>query len=109
MARRIRSEFDHADGASGGTFNLAMYCQGMSGTQIADNWRNIPIKNGVEFNWMQYQGDLCAIDSQDGSLEKLVFTAWGLDWQKIQSSQLTASFNVYNFSKHRLEIFALVK
>ena len=33
-------EFDHADGASGGVFNLAMYCQGMSGTEIADNWRN---------------------------------------------------------------------
>jgi predicted patatin/cPLA2 family phospholipase len=26
--------FDHADGASGGTLNLAMYCQGMSATQI---------------------------------------------------------------------------
>src|SRR6266566_6868513 len=33
--------FDHADGASGGNFNLAMYCQGMSGKQIADNWRNL--------------------------------------------------------------------
>lgn len=32
-------EFDHADGASGGVFNLAMWCQGMSGTKIADNWR----------------------------------------------------------------------
>ena len=32
--------FDHADGASGGCFNLAMYCQGFSGTQIADAWRN---------------------------------------------------------------------
>ena len=29
--------FDHADGASGGCFNLAMYCQGLSGRQIADN------------------------------------------------------------------------
>jgi len=26
--------FDHADGASGETLNLAMYCQVMSGTQI---------------------------------------------------------------------------
>jgi hypothetical protein len=31
--------FDHVDGASGGTFNLAMLCQGISGTEIADNWR----------------------------------------------------------------------
>ena len=34
-------EFGHADGASGGCFNLAMYCEGRSGTQIADAWRDI--------------------------------------------------------------------
>ena len=33
--------FDHADGASGGVFKLAMYCQGMTGKQIADNWRTL--------------------------------------------------------------------
>lgn len=32
-------EFEHADGASGGCFNLAMLQSGLSGTQIADNWR----------------------------------------------------------------------
>ena len=32
-------KFDHADGASGGCFNLAMYCQGYNGKKIADNWR----------------------------------------------------------------------
>jgi len=32
-------EFHLADGASGGVFNLAMWCQGMSGTEIADAWR----------------------------------------------------------------------
>ena len=45
--------FDHADGASGGIFNLAMYCQGMTGTQIADNWRNLPPILFTEFNWEQ--------------------------------------------------------
>ena len=30
-------KFDHVDAASGGVFNLAMLCQGMTGTQIADN------------------------------------------------------------------------
>lgn len=33
-------EFDHADGVSAACFNLAMWAQGMSGRQIADNWRN---------------------------------------------------------------------
>src|SRR2546425_2461375 len=46
--------FDHADGASGGTFNLAMYCQGMSGREIADNWRNLPVSLFGDFNWGQY-------------------------------------------------------
>ncbi|MFW5811172.1 MAG: patatin-like phospholipase family protein, partial [Thermodesulfobacteriota bacterium] len=43
-------EFDLADGASGGIFNLAMYCQGMSGKQIADNWRNLDPNLGISFN-----------------------------------------------------------
>jgi predicted acylesterase/phospholipase RssA len=42
--------FNHADGASGGTFNLAMYCQGMSGTRIADNWRNLDPFLPVDLN-----------------------------------------------------------
>jgi predicted patatin/cPLA2 family phospholipase len=33
--------FDHADGVSAACFNLAMWTQGMSGRQIADNWRNL--------------------------------------------------------------------
>jgi predicted acylesterase/phospholipase RssA len=98
-------EFDHADGASGGTFNLAMYCQGMSGTQIADNWRNIPIRHGIEFNWMQYPKLFYAksILKMDKWREN-VFSAWGLDWEAIQASQREATFNVYNFTKHQLEV-----
>lgn len=42
--------FDHVDGASGGSFNLAMYCQGMSGTQIADNWRALSPLLGISPN-----------------------------------------------------------
>src|SRR4051794_41633059 len=39
--------FDHADGASGGTFNLAMWGQGMSGKKIADAWRRAKAAQGV--------------------------------------------------------------
>src|SRR5947208_14263707 len=42
--------FDHVDAASGGVFNLAMMCQGMSGLQIADNWRNLNPRAGISFN-----------------------------------------------------------
>ena len=33
-------DFDHADGTSGGCLNLASSSPGLSGTRIADNWRN---------------------------------------------------------------------
>lgn len=32
-------QFDHADGVSVACFNLAMWAQGMSSNQIADNWQ----------------------------------------------------------------------
>ena len=40
-------EFDHADGASGGVFNLAMYCQGMTGTEIAREMYRKAIEAGA--------------------------------------------------------------
>ena len=46
--------FDHADGASGGTFNLAMWCQGMSGKAIADAWRRTKPVEGVSVNVLQF-------------------------------------------------------
>lgn len=98
-------KFDLADGASGGTFNLAMYCQGMSGTQIADNWRDVDPKMGIDFNWGAYAHLFFAesLFELDG-FRKNVFTAWGLNWDKIRTSNVDATFNVYNFSKHELEV-----
>lgn len=98
-------EFDHADGASGGTFNLAMYCQGMSGTQIADNWRNLPIQLGLDFRWEEYTKLFYAqsIFTMERWREN-VFPYWGLDWNRIQTCQREATFNVYNFTKHQLEV-----
>src|SRR5579884_4555789 len=46
--------FDHADGASGGCFNLAMYVQGQSGRQIADNWRRFEPLSGLSLNLAQF-------------------------------------------------------
>jgi predicted acylesterase/phospholipase RssA len=97
--------FDHADGASGGTFNLAMYCQGMSGAEIADNWRNLSPYLGVDFNLAEYRKlfyaeSLFTLDRY----RKNVFPGWGLDWDRIRASEQDATFNVYNFSKHDLEV-----
>jgi len=100
-------EFGHADGASGGTLNLAMYCQHMSGTQIADNWRNLRPLKGVAPNWKQlfrglYAASLFTLDGY----RRHVFPSWGLDWQKIRATDRRATFNLYNFSKIELSVLA---
>jgi predicted acylesterase/phospholipase RssA len=98
-------DFPIADGTSGGTFNLAMYCQGMSGTQIADNWRSFSPSSGIApnlpgallgpfgpglFSFRRYAG-------ADG-----VFDAWGLDFEAINASGIDASFNLYDFQANEL-------
>lgn len=97
--------FDHADGASGGVFNLAMYCQGMTGSQIAENWRNTKPLAGVDFNWEQYAKLFYAesVSTLD-HYRAHIFPGWGLDWTKIRTSDKAATFNVYNFSTHELEV-----
>jgi predicted acylesterase/phospholipase RssA len=97
--------FDHADGASGGCFNLAMYCQGMSGKEIADNWRALNPLGLVSLNWQEYAKLFYAesIATFDG-LKETVFPRWKLDWDAIRSSAREATFNVYNFSRHDLAV-----
>ncbi|MGA5192877.1 patatin-like phospholipase family protein [Streptomyces exfoliatus] len=96
--------FDHADGASGGVFNLAMYCQGMSGREIADNWRRLSPLKGVTPNWRElpkgpYARSLFTLDGY----RRRVFPAWGLDWERIRATDREATFTLYNFSANELE------
>jgi len=97
--------FDHVDGASGGVFNLAMVCQGMSGRTIADNWRKTNPAQGVSPNFPRPgQLDIAPSLFTLDAYRDHVFPGWGLDWHKIQASPIDATFNVYNFSKHELEV-----
>ncbi|MGH3939989.1 MAG: patatin-like phospholipase family protein [Pseudonocardiaceae bacterium] len=97
--------FDHVDGASGGTFNLAMLCQGMTGSQIAQNWRATSPAAGISVNWRELfrLGSAESLLTLDG-YRRNIFTRWGLDWKAIRASDTNATFNVYNFSRHRLEV-----
>jgi predicted patatin/cPLA2 family phospholipase len=98
-------QFDLADGASGGTFNLAMWCQGMSGRQIADNWRNLPPFKTAGFNWKEYYKLIYAESFLSfANFRNQVFPFWGLDWAKINQNGREATFNVINFSKQDLEV-----
>jgi predicted patatin/cPLA2 family phospholipase len=90
-------KFDLADGASGGVFNLAMWCSGKSGTEIADAWRNTK------------PFDFCALNPRPwvalSSLKRFhekVLPNWGVDWDALDPTR-KATFNVYNFSRHELQ------
>lgn len=98
-------KFDHVDAASGGVFNLAMMCQGMSGLEIANNWRKLNPRAGISFNAaafvkLLYAESLFTLDNY----REHVFTGWGYDWDKIRASQLDATFNVFNFSRKEIEV-----
>ncbi|MGH9331480.1 MAG: patatin-like phospholipase family protein [Vicinamibacterales bacterium] len=97
--------FDHADGASGGCFNLAMYCQQMSGRKIADNWRTLdpflPVDLNLEEYWrLAHAQSLFTYDN----FRRRVLPFWGIDWARIRSSPKLGTFNLFNFSKKRLEV-----
>lgn len=96
-------QFDHADGVSAACFNVAMWAQGMSGTQIADNWRNVKPLKGVDVRYLQllkgpWAESLFTLDKY----RKNVFPSWGIDFAKIRAGGREATFNVYDFSKHEL-------
>lgn len=76
--------FDHADGASGGALNLAMWCQGMSGTQIADNWRTYSPSRGLEPNLRQLvYPPLAESLFRLQRFRRNVLAAWRLNWTDI--------------------------
>jgi predicted acylesterase/phospholipase RssA len=93
-------EFMHADGASGGTFNLAMWCQGMSGRRIADNWRRFsPLGRGFGID---RRGLARSLFSMERFRRNVLREDWALDWHAIRATTRSASFNVYDFTRHRL-------
>lgn len=97
--------FDHADGASGGVFNLAMYAQGMTGTRIADNWRGLRPLAMVRPNWRgMLRGPRLRSLFRLDHLPSEIFPDWGLDWGAINRSRVDATFNVYDFTDHELVV-----
>ena len=95
--------FDHADGASGGCFNLAMYCQGMSGRKIADNWRGLDPFLPVDLNLTGLWPMSPSLFTMD-NFRARVLPFWNIDFNLIRNSPRHATFNVFNFSKKQLEV-----
>ena len=91
-------DFSVADGASGGVFNLAMWCSGKSGTEIANAWRRTRPIDFVALNPRPWVG-LSSLER----FRKKVLPTWEVDWDHIDKTRTDATFNVYNFTEQRLE------
>ncbi|GAY09769.1 patatin-like phospholipase family protein [Pseudonocardia sp. N23] len=90
-------EFVHVDGASGGVFNLAMWCQGMSGRAIADNWRRFaPLTRGAAPSLTG-----TALFSMRRFRTNVLQGVWGLDWPTIRARGAPATFNVFDVDAQR--------
>jgi predicted acylesterase/phospholipase RssA len=90
-----------ATGASGGTLNLAMWCQGFTGRQMADAWRDYrPLAAASVNPRMLFRGPFRPSVLTQKGLRKRVFPAFGLDWHAIRHTDREAAFDVYNFTAH---------
>jgi predicted patatin/cPLA2 family phospholipase len=95
-------EFDHGDAVSAATFNLAMWCQGMTGRQIADRWRAFRPLRSIDPNLRGLLTGESLLTYR--RIRRNVFPAFGLDWTAIRTTDRAASFNVYNVSRQRVEV-----
>lgn len=96
-------EFHHYDACSGGAFNLALLCDGRTGIEIADLWRELRPLDGVSFSPRGFvRGE--SLVTMDGYRNK-VFKEWGLDWKTIRRTTLNATFTVHNRTLGRRQTF----
>ena len=80
--------FDHADGTSGGTMNLAMLFSGLSTQQMIERWRTLDPKHFIGLMPLDdylKPADMPAFGSADGVTQK-VFTQLGIDIAAINAN-----------------------
>jgi len=95
--------FDHADGASGGTMNLAMMLSGLSPREMQHRWETLPVHDFASVMPLG-KGTLQALGDARGVREG-VFPRLGIDIDKIRScSSLEGTFNVCNFTRKTSEV-----
>ena len=99
--------FDHADGTSGGTINLAMMLSGLSPAEMCDRWRTLDVRQfGAAMPLKNYlkAPHLMALGSAGGII-KQVFPHLGIDVAKIRSSGgMQGTFNVCNYTRKVSEV-----
>jgi len=98
--------FDHVDGTSGGTINLAMMLSGVGPIEMCDRWRALDVKQFVSFPPIGdylHGPDLMAWGDARGFRDKVI-PALGIDVRAITASQgIEGTFNVCNFARKIVE------
>jgi len=93
--------FDHADGTSGGTMNLAMLFSGLTPSEMCERWSTLRVSEFVSFmpprEYLRADGPL-ALGDADGIIEH-VFPHLGIDVARINAAHgMQGTFNVCNFT-----------
>lgn len=100
-------EFQHADGTSGGTINLAMLLSGVAPSEMCDRWRTLQVHKFVSFLPLKKylkSKDRMALGDADG-IRRHVFPHLGVDVGRIRSNEGTeGTFNLCNFTTKTLEV-----
>jgi hypothetical protein len=101
--------FEHADGTSGGTINLAMLFSGLSTQQMIEHWRTLDPKHFIGLMPLDdylKPAEMPAFGSADGVTQK-VFPQLGIDIAAINAATgMAGTFNLCNFSSKTLETIA---
>ncbi len=99
--------FDHGDGTSGGTMNLAMLLSGLSPTEMCERWRTLNVKafaSPVSFGDYLNLPNAMALGDADGIVGD-VFPHLGIDIARIRASTgMAGTFNVCDFVRKTAEV-----
>jgi predicted acylesterase/phospholipase RssA len=93
--------FHHADGTSGGTFNLAMLLSGVSPGEACGRWRAVDVRSFATL-WPPRRllagPPYPALGTSEG-IRRRVFPALGVDVERIRAAQgMDGTFNVCDFA-----------
>jgi predicted acylesterase/phospholipase RssA len=100
--------FDHADGTSGGTMNLAMLLSGLSAEEMCERWRTLNVNDFVGLLPLRmYARGPAALPALGGAegVVKHVFPHLGIDVDRIRAAKgLQGTFNVCNYTRKTSEV-----